>query len=139
MNETYIDVKPADVRVGDEVKVDGIGIFTNQSGQMTPVELAGRCYETVSDVGLVYVSIKDGSGATRFRRSSIVAARRRIEAPKPEPMRCGNLPGDWTAWMEFGSAWVYHGQKKPAGRELRVYRSTGWSKDERTRERRGSK
>lgn len=83
-----------------------------------------------------YCCISHEDGFHVSRSGDRVFKRWPIEAP--EPMPNGNLPGDWATCI--GGVWVYHGQRCPKvdgfEAQRRVYRSTVWSKDERTRERR---
>jgi hypothetical protein len=83
---TWIDVPVGDVKVGDEVKVDGIGIYDANE----IAELTGQCFEEISGLNGPYVWIKDGSKQSRFRRSSITAARRRVEKVE----KCGHRPAN---------------------------------------------
>lgn len=85
MSETYIDVNPADVRVGDEVKVDGYG-FVLLAGSATPMRFINeRWYsvETADKNGDVVFGGEKVLGKMGTSRSSIVAARRRVEVVPP--------------------------------------------------------
>lgn len=122
----WIDVPVADVAVGDEVKVDGFGQYF-QDGKTSCVELTGQNYEVVTTVTPGSIRIQDGPGTTRFRRSSIVAARRRNPEPSPKP-------GDWRCRKEDGtvSPCIWIGAEN-CGNEAEVYRASGgWSRDTRT-------
>jgi len=118
----WIDVPVAEVAVGDEVRIDGFGVFRFQD-QTSNVELSGKMEVLVVDVAARYVTIKDGHGESRFRRSSIVAVRRRKpeQSPQPGDWRC-RVPGTCPECLAACGC---------ISRE--VYRASGgWSRDTRT-------
>jgi len=118
----WIDVPVAEVAVGDEVRIDGFGVFRFQD-QTSNVELSGKMEVLVVDVAARYVTIKDGHGESRFRRSSIVAVRRRTPEPSPQP-------GDWRCRVP-GTCPECLAACGCISRE--VYRASGgWSRDTRT-------
>lgn len=154
MTKAYV-VPLTEIRVGDDVKVDGIG-FLPKNG--IGIEYAGATWLGVSAVMPDRIGVMALSGLAWFRRSSIIAARRRVEnhlctqgvpaclgdgsyskphdgtlhaafnagrAAKPEPAK--PEPGTWDC-----SANMVHPGPGFHLPPCRVYRSTGWSKDERT-------
>jgi hypothetical protein len=126
----WIDVSVAGVAVGDEVKVDGFGEFLGSRSSV--VELNGMCWETVTYVEPRHFNIKDGGDNTRFRRSSIVACRRRKPEPQPKP-------GHWQSLHEgMWERCECHGNDRRSDSSFphRVYRASGWSPDTRTVDRR---
>ena len=119
----WIDVPVDQVSVGDEVRLDGFG----SQGS----EYRGDGFHPVHTVGVSRINV--GRSLETFRRSSIVACRRRKPEPQPKP-------GDWQCfdWDGFTKNPVEclstHHQKHE-GRK--VYRASGgWSADTRTVDRR---
>lgn len=114
MTSEWIDVPVGEVKIGDGVRLDGFG----SQGS----EYQGDGYHHVHDVRPTQISV--GSSLETFRRSSILAVRRRKPEPNPKP-------GDWRCadWNPAKPTDYHLSHHVPA---CRVYRaSSGWSKDTR--------
>ena len=121
MTEEWIDVPVADVRAGDECKVDGYG-----RGQgNTLVDVGGKLWYLAYSMTPETIWLQDVAGIAMvdFRRSSIVAVRRRTPEPSPQP-------GDWRCRVP-GTCPECLAACGCISRE--VYRASGgWSRDTRT-------
>ena len=116
----WIDVPVAEVQIGDEVRLDGFG---SQGTECLP----GDGFNLVHDVRPSRISV--GPSLETFRRSSIVAVRRRKPEPSPKP-------GDWRHGVECTSQItgrpIQNGEKWVCVYP-EVYRASGgWSMDTRT-------
>lgn len=131
MSENYINVPVAEVRVGDEVRVDGFGAVAD--GEC--LELKGFEFRKIVSMDSENVSLPERGGQAVFRRSSIVAARRKVEPAKREPKVGEWRHGAKCAFLSTPGTPEF----SILGRDLitmcddpEVYRSTGWSADTRT-------
>ena len=123
----WIDVNPAEVKIGDEAKVDGYGKLSDSAYSFQGIEFYPVV--RVDDPDLVVDWMQGSAGPVRLvrvRRSSIVACRRRKPEPTPKPK-----PGDWRCVSCGGEA-----LKCPRNHSCEVYRASGWSPDTRTVDRR---
>jgi len=118
----YEKIDPKDVKVGDEVLLDGYGFYTDPKGarQWADCDLSVPAWFKVSSLSKADVSFIEIGNAYSFRRSSIVEARRKVEKPKV---------GEWRHFNADGKVCLSKGCV--GGRPAEVYRSTGWSKDQR--------
>lgn len=123
----YQTISPADVRVGDEVKVDGYGKRRDNADCYT---FGGTFWYSVLEVATPnYIAVNwQNLNVGRqipisIHRTSIVEARRKVE-PKPEPK-----VGEWRDCAEHTRLSINCGRRE-------VYRFTGWSPDTRKGERR---
>ena len=122
----WIDVPVADVQTGDEVKVDGIG---ERGGKA--MNLAGIYWNAVTAIeekeivlGACEIPNLTGTGY-RFRRSSIVSARRRKPEPSPKP-------GDWRHGPKCAMSKPFQPTIPFGCGDSQVYRASGgWSRDTR--------
>lgn len=118
----WIDVNPAEVKIGDEAKVDGYGKLSDRAYSFQGIEFYPVVRVDYPDLVVDWMQGGSHQKLVRVRRSSVVACRRRKPEPNPKP-------GDWgcaNCYSVDGGVKVHvYGCKG-------VYRASGWSLDART-------
>ena len=118
----YETIEPEDVKAGDLVKVRGYGEALKSRASVYDHGLA---LHQVNGVYPTIISVtRADSGETQFDVLSIVEARRKVEKPKAGEWSCDVRP----RYVEDAACIMHTG---PHSERCKVYRSTGWSKDER--------